>query len=73
MAQPMRSPSEHEIRLGSTDAVRPQRSVDTPVNHIRRRLHEAAPEWNSNHTHFGHGYRLEPERAERGHRRGRRI
>jgi DNA-binding response OmpR family regulator len=39
------------------------RSVDTHVNHIRRRLREAAPEWDYIHTHFGHGYRLEPQRG----------
>ena len=47
------------------------RSVDTHVNHSRRRLREAAPGWDYIHTHFGHGYRLEPERAERGPQQGR--
>jgi len=47
------------------------RSVDTHVNHIRRRLRKAAPDWSYIHTHFGHGYRLEPERAGRGPQRGR--
>lgn len=47
------------------------RSLDYHVNRIRHRLREAAPGWRYVHTHFGHGYRLEPERAGRGRRQRR--
>ena len=47
------------------------RSVDTHVNHIRRRLRAASPDWEYIHTHFGHGYRLEPKPVHRSRAQGR--
>jgi DNA-binding response OmpR family regulator len=38
------------------------RSVDVFVRRVRKKLHEAAPEWAYIHTHFGVGYRFAPER-----------
>ena len=37
------------------------RSVDVYVRKLRRKLAEAAPEWECIHTHFGFGYRFSPE------------
>jgi DNA-binding response OmpR family regulator len=37
------------------------RSVDVLVRKIRRKLELAAPEWSYIHTHFGIGYRFNPE------------
>ena len=38
------------------------RSVDVYVHKLRAKLGDALPEWRFIHTHFGFGYRLEPER-----------
>jgi DNA-binding response OmpR family regulator len=38
------------------------RSVDVFVRRVRKKLHDAAPEWAYIHTHFGVGYRFAPER-----------
>jgi DNA-binding response OmpR family regulator len=43
---------------------RRDRSVDVFVRKVRRKLADAAPEWEFVHTHFGIGYRLSPERVE---------
>ncbi|MGB7684529.1 MAG: winged helix-turn-helix domain-containing protein [Solirubrobacterales bacterium] len=40
------------------------RSVDVLVRKIRRKLELAAPDWSYIHTHFGIGYRFNPEPAE---------
>jgi DNA-binding response OmpR family regulator len=40
------------------------RSVDVYVRRLRRKLGDAAPEWEFIHTHFAFGYRLGPELAE---------
>jgi DNA-binding response OmpR family regulator len=37
------------------------RSVDVYVRKLRRKLELAVPEWRFIHTHFGFGYRFEPE------------
>src|SRR5215218_3392735 len=37
------------------------RSVDVYVHKLRNKLAEALPEWRYIHTHFGFGYRFEPE------------
>jgi two-component system alkaline phosphatase synthesis response regulator PhoP len=37
------------------------RAVDVFVRKIRRKLDACAPEWSYIHTHFGIGYRFEPE------------
>jgi DNA-binding response OmpR family regulator len=37
------------------------RSVDVYVHKLRAKLARAVPEWRFIHTHFGFGYRLEPE------------
>ncbi len=37
------------------------RSVDVLVRKIRRKLELAAPDWSYIHTHFGIGYRFNPE------------
>lgn len=38
------------------------RSVDVFVRRVRKKLHDAAPEWAYIHTHFGVGYRFAPQR-----------
>ena len=37
------------------------RSVDVYVRKVRHKLELAVPEWSFIHTHFGFGYRFEPE------------
>jgi DNA-binding response OmpR family regulator len=37
------------------------RSVDVYVHKLRAKLAEALPEWKFIHTHFGLGYRFQPE------------
>jgi DNA-binding response OmpR family regulator len=37
------------------------RSVDVYVRKLRRKLELAVPDWRFIHTHFGFGYRFEPE------------
>ena len=39
-----------------------ERSVDVYVGKLRQKLEEAAPDWRYIHTHFGFGYRFEPQR-----------
>lgn len=39
------------------------RAVDVHIRRLRFRLAQAAPRWRYIHTHFGHGYRFEPEPA----------
>ena len=39
------------------------RSVDVFVRKVRQKLEKASPDWDYIHTHFGVGYRFEPERA----------
>jgi len=40
-----------------------ERSVDVYVHKLRSKLAEALPEWQFIHTHFGFGYRFQPERS----------
>jgi DNA-binding response OmpR family regulator len=40
---------------------RGDRSVDVYVRKLRVKLEQALPGWRFIHTHFGFGYRLEPE------------
>ena len=42
------------------------RSVDVFVRKLRRKLEQASPRWNYIHTHFGVGYRFDPEPAGEG-------
>ena len=42
---------------------RRDRSVDVFVRKVRQKLHALAPEWEFVHTHFGIGYRFNPERT----------
>jgi DNA-binding response OmpR family regulator len=44
------------------------RSVDVYVHKLRSKLAEALPEWQFIHTHFGFGYRFQPERSHRFHK-----
>jgi DNA-binding response OmpR family regulator len=37
------------------------RSVDVYVHKLRSKLGDALPEWSFIHTHFGFGYRFQPE------------
>jgi DNA-binding response OmpR family regulator len=39
------------------------RSVDVFVRKVRQKLEKASPDWAYIHTHFGVGYRFQPERA----------
>ena len=39
------------------------RSVDVFVRKVRQKLEKASPDWAYVHTHFGVGYRFQPERA----------
>jgi hypothetical protein len=38
------------------------RSVDVFVRKVRLKLETASPDWSYIHTHFGVGYRFQPER-----------
>ena len=38
-----------------------ERSVDVYVAKLRQKLEEAAPDWRYIHTHFGFGYRFDPQ------------
>ena len=38
------------------------RSVDVFVRKLRQKLEQASPDWHYIHTHFGVGYRFQPER-----------
>ena len=40
-----------------------ERSVDVYVHKLRSKLAQALPEWTFIHTHFGFGYRFQPERS----------
>ena len=40
------------------------RAVHVHIRRIRVRLAEVSPDWLYVHTHFGQGYRFEPERAD---------
>ena len=40
------------------------RSVDVFIRKLRHKLEGASPDWNYIHTHFGVGYRFDPERRE---------
>jgi DNA-binding winged helix-turn-helix (wHTH) protein len=44
------------------------RSVDVFVRKLRQKLQKRSPSWNYIHTHFGVGYRFDPEpdRADSG-------
>ena len=43
------------------------RSVDVYVHKLRSKLAEALPGWECIHTHFGFGYRFQPERSHAFH------
>ena len=45
-----------------------ERSVDVYVHKLRSKLAEAVPEWSFIHTHFGFGYRFQPERSHLFHK-----
>ena len=40
-----------------------ERSVDVYVHKLRSKLADALPGWTFIHTHFGFGYRFQPERS----------
>jgi DNA-binding response OmpR family regulator len=42
------------------------RSVDVFVRKVRQKLEKASPDWDYIHTHFGVGYRFQPERRDGG-------
>ena len=44
------------------------RSVDVYVHKLRSKLANALPQWRFIHTHFGFGYRFQPERSHLFHR-----
>jgi DNA-binding response OmpR family regulator len=48
------------------------RSVDVYVHKLRSKLAAALPEWAFIHTHFGFGYRFQPEPSHPFHRSGTR-
>ena len=39
------------------------RSVDVFIRKVRQKLEQASPDWSYIHTHFGVGYRFDPERT----------
>ena len=47
-----------------------ERSVDVYVHKLRSKLAEALPEWRFIHTHFGFGYRFQPEPSHAFHKTG---
>jgi DNA-binding response OmpR family regulator len=42
--------------------------VDVYVHKLRAKLANALPEWQFIHTHFGFGYRFQPEPSQRFHK-----
>ena len=46
------------------------RSVDVYVHKLRSKLADALPEWQFIHTHFGFGYRFQPEPSHPFHKTG---
>lgn len=54
-------PELYEIIWGRPMSKR-DRSVDVSVRRVRKKLHDAAPEWAYIHTHSGIGYRFAPQR-----------
>ena len=44
------------------------RSVDVYIHKLRTKLAVALPEWSFIHTHFGFGYRFEPEHSHAFHK-----
>jgi DNA-binding response OmpR family regulator len=40
------------------------RSVDVFIRKVRQKLESASPDWSYIHTHFGVGYRFDPERRD---------
>jgi DNA-binding response OmpR family regulator len=48
------------------------RSVDVYVHKLRAKLADALPEWGFIHTHFGFGYRFQPEPSQLFHSSGTR-
>jgi DNA-binding response OmpR family regulator len=47
-----------------------ERSVDVYVHKLRSKLADALPEWRFIHTHFGFGYRFQPEPSHAFHKTG---
>jgi DNA-binding response OmpR family regulator len=47
-----------------------ERSVDVYVHKLRSKLAGALPEWRFIHTHFGFGYRFQPEPSHAFHKTG---
>src|SRR3954453_23713850 len=47
-----------------------ERSLDVYVHKLRKKLAVALPEWAFIHTHFGFGYRFQPEPSHPFHRSG---
>ena len=45
------------------------RSVDVFVRKLRQKLDRVSPDWRYIHTHFGIGYRFQPEPPSNGARR----
>ena len=46
------------------------RSIDVYVHKLRSKLADALPEWSFIHTHFGFGYRFQPEPSHPFHKTG---
>ena len=46
------------------------RSVDVYVHKLRAKLAHALPQWRFIHTHFGFGYRFQPQPSQAFHRSG---
>ena len=44
--------------------------MDVYVHKLRSKLAEALPEWTFIHTHFGFGYRFQPEPSHPFHKTG---
>jgi hypothetical protein len=61
----------HNIRTGGSRIrnrmPRPRRKA-APRHNLRSKLAEALPEWTFIHTHFGFGYRFQPERSHLFHK-----
>jgi DNA-binding response OmpR family regulator len=57
----------HRLVWG-TPYVKNDRSVDVYVHKIRTKLGEVTPDYEYIHTHFGIGYRFQPERSQNFHK-----
>ena len=62
-SNPQRILTREELHTAvwGTEPRRDDRSVDVFIRKLRQKLEKRSPEWEYIHTHFGVGYRFDPE------------